>query len=93
MTPAVPGRFRAVLFDAGNTLLRMNYPAIASHLEGRGHAVSVEEIEEAADTADEVHVSFNNNNRDYPVRNARMLRRLLGQPDVGPDSLHGDLFA
>jgi uncharacterized protein YecE (DUF72 family) len=51
------------------------------------------EIEEAADLAEEVHVSFNNNNRDYPVRNARMLRRLLGQPDPGPDSLPGDLFA
>jgi uncharacterized protein YecE (DUF72 family) len=51
------------------------------------------EIEEAADAAGEVHVSFNNNNRDYPVRNARMLRRLLGQPDAGPDSLPGNLFA
>jgi uncharacterized protein YecE (DUF72 family) len=51
------------------------------------------EIEGAAGEADEVHVSFNNNNRDYPVRNARMLRRLLGQPDAGPDSLPGNLFA
>jgi putative hydrolase of the HAD superfamily len=47
MSPPAPGRPRAVLFDAGNTLLRMNYPAIAGHLEGRGHAVSVEAIEEA----------------------------------------------
>jgi len=47
MTPPGPGRPRAVFFDAGNTLLRMNYPAIAAHLEGRGHAVSVEAIEEA----------------------------------------------
>ena len=51
------------------------------------------EIEDAAEDADEVHVSFNNNNRDYPVRNARMLKRLLGQPDAGADSLPGDLFA
>jgi uncharacterized protein YecE (DUF72 family) len=51
------------------------------------------EVEEAAGEADEVHVSFNNNNRDYPVRNARMLKRLLGQPDPAPDSLPGDLFA
>jgi len=50
------------------------------------------DVEEAAGAADEVHVSFNNNNRDYPVRNARTLKRLLG--DVGaPDSLPGDLFA
>lgn len=47
MTPPAPGRARAVFFDAGNTLLRMNYPAIAGHLKGRGHAVSVEAIEEA----------------------------------------------
>lgn len=47
MIPPAPARFRAVLFDAGNTLLRMNYPAIAGHLEGRGHAVSVGAIEEA----------------------------------------------
>jgi uncharacterized protein YecE (DUF72 family) len=50
------------------------------------------EIEEASDAANEVHVSFNNNNRDYPVRNARMMKRLLGEADV-PDSLPGDLFA
>ena len=50
------------------------------------------EIEEASDTADEVHVSFNNNNRDYPVRNARTMKRLLGEADA-PDSLPGDLFA
>ncbi len=50
------------------------------------------EIEETADAADEVHVSFNNNNRDYPVRNARTLKRLLGEADAS-DSLPGDLFA
>src|SRR5258705_4327525 len=40
-------RTRAVLFDAGNTLLRMNYPAIARHPASRGHAVTVEAVEEA----------------------------------------------
>jgi putative hydrolase of the HAD superfamily len=38
---------RALLFDAGNTLLRMNYPAIARHLGSRGHAAAEEAIEEA----------------------------------------------
>jgi len=38
---------RALLFDAGNTLLRMNYPAIAEHLAGRGHTAAPEAIEEA----------------------------------------------
>lgn len=55
------------------------------------------EVEGMADEADEVFVSFNNNNRDYPVRNALMLKRLLGQsagePGGGVDALPGDLFA
>lgn len=38
------------------------------------------EIEALAREAEEVFVSFNNNNRDYPVRNALMMQRLLGQP-------------
>jgi putative hydrolase of the HAD superfamily len=38
---------RALLFDAGNTLLRMNYPAIARHLRSRGHTAAEEAIEEA----------------------------------------------
>ena len=44
--------------------------------------------------AEQVFVSFNNNNRDYPVRNALMLRRLLGQPGPrdAPDALPRDLF-
>jgi uncharacterized protein YecE (DUF72 family) len=38
-------------------------------------------LEEEAAT---VHITFNNNNRDYPVRNALQFRRLLGQspPDL-----------
>lgn len=38
---------RAVIFDAGNTLLRMNYAIIAEHLGTRGRRVTVEEVEEA----------------------------------------------
>jgi HAD superfamily hydrolase (TIGR01509 family) len=47
VSPAAPVRPRAVLFDAGNTLLRMNYAAIAVHLDSRGRAVAVDAIEEA----------------------------------------------
>src|SRR6266568_5070703 len=47
MTAPARGRVRAVLFDAGNTLLRMNYAAIAGHLVSRGHAIPVEAIEES----------------------------------------------
>lgn len=52
----------------------------------------VEEIERIAEQAESVFVSFNNNNRDYPVRNALMMKRLLGQPTAA-GSLPGDLFA
>ena len=47
MAALAGSRPRAVLFDAGNTLLRMNYPAIGRHLASRGHRVAVEAIEEA----------------------------------------------
>jgi HAD superfamily hydrolase (TIGR01509 family) len=38
---------RAVIFDAGNTLLRMNYRIIAEQLAARGRPVSAEQVEEA----------------------------------------------
>jgi uncharacterized protein YecE (DUF72 family) len=38
------------------------------------------EIEGVSGETEEVFISFNNNNRDYPVRNALMMKRLLGQP-------------
>jgi len=38
---------RAIFFDAGNTLLRMDYAAIARHLTGRGRPASAVEVEEA----------------------------------------------
>jgi uncharacterized protein YecE (DUF72 family) len=52
-------------------------------------AAMVPEIAGLARESEEVFVSFNNNNRDYPVRNARTLRRLLGQPAPAEP---GDLF-
>jgi putative hydrolase of the HAD superfamily len=36
-----------VIFDAGNTLVQMNYPAIAAFLAGRGHAVADGSVREA----------------------------------------------
>ena len=51
MTSAIPSprhpRPRAVIFDAGNTLIRMNYAVIASYLAGRGHAVDEAGVHEA----------------------------------------------
>src|SRR2546426_522479 len=55
------------------------------------------EIGRIGEEAEQIFISFNNNNRDYPVQNARMMKRLLGQPVGEPrapaDSLPGDLFA
>jgi uncharacterized protein YecE (DUF72 family) len=50
----------------------------------------VPEIGSLGEDSEEVFVSFNNNNRDYPVRNALALRRLLGQPTT--DALQRRLF-
>jgi uncharacterized protein YecE (DUF72 family) len=55
-------------------------------------AALVPEIGGLAAESEEVFVSFNNNNRDYPVRNALALKRLLGQRS-GEESLPGDLFS
>ena len=41
-------------------------------------ASSLPEVEATGGGGGEVFVSFNNNNRDYPVRNALMMKRLLG---------------
>ena len=48
------------------------------------------DVESAAAESHQVFVAFNNNNRAFPVRNALMMKRLLGQP---ADSLPRDLFA
>jgi uncharacterized protein YecE (DUF72 family) len=54
-------------------------------------AALVPEIDALAGESEEVFVSFNNNNRDYPVRNAKTMKRLLGQA-VPDESLPRDLF-
>jgi uncharacterized protein YecE (DUF72 family) len=52
------------------------------------------DVEAIAEDGGDVFVSFNNNNRDYPVRNALAMRRLLGQPAAEPPGARpGDLFA
>jgi uncharacterized protein YecE (DUF72 family) len=49
------------------------------------------EIDAISGETDDVFISFNNNNRDYPVKNALMMRRLLGQP-LPAESTPPDLF-
>jgi len=49
------------------------------------------EIEAVSAETEEVFISFNNNNRDYPVKNALMMKRLLGHPTAN-ESTPLDLF-
>jgi len=48
------------------------------------------DVERAADESERVFVAFNNNNRAFPVRNALMLKRMLGERIEEPPR---DLFA
>ena len=41
------GAVRAIFFDAGNTLIRMDYPVIVAELARRGHAVTLADFERA----------------------------------------------
>ena len=64
--------------------LRGEEPAVREkydylYTEGELRALQVD-IEAAATESERVYVSFNNNNRAFPVQNASMLKRLLGQP-------------
>jgi uncharacterized protein YecE (DUF72 family) len=61
--------------------VREKYDYLYQETELRG---LLPEIEALAREAEDVFVSFNNNNRNYPVVNALMMRRLLGQPVVEP---------
>ena len=49
------------------------------------------EIEAVSAETEDLFISFNNNNRDYPVKNALMMKRLLGQPAAEPPEPR-DLF-
>jgi uncharacterized protein YecE (DUF72 family) len=54
------------------------------------------EVDEVGGDAAEVFIMFNNNNRAFPVQNALMMRRLLGQPAPAPPGRGpspGELFA
>lgn len=54
----------------------------------------VPEVAALEEEAGQVFVNFNNNNRAYPVQNALMMKKLLGQPVRAPDvGLPRDLFA
>jgi len=67
--------------------VREKYDYVYTEDELRG---LLPEVEGVAEESEQTFVSFNNNNRDFPVRNALMMKRLLGQP---VNSLPRDLFA
>src|SRR5437763_1851347 len=74
--------------DAAFRLFR----AALGPLETAGElAALVPEVELLERESEEVFVSFNNNNRDYPVRNALAMKRLLGGPAAG-DPAQPDLL-
>jgi putative hydrolase of the HAD superfamily len=71
---------RAIIFDAGNTLLRMNYGIIADHLRTRGRATSLEEVEEAelrARVRLDPHLAPGASSTESAVTHGRYLRYLL----------------
>jgi uncharacterized protein YecE (DUF72 family) len=72
----------------GTPSVREKYDYLYSDTE---LAALVPEIGRLAEDSEEVFVSFNNNNRDYPVRNALALRKLLGQRGAA-EVLQRDLF-
>ena len=80
--PGSPARrpVRAVIFDAGNTLLRMNYSVIADHLRTHGRAASPEQVEEAelrARVRLDRHLTPGAGSTESTVTHGRYLRYLL----------------
>jgi uncharacterized protein YecE (DUF72 family) len=69
--------------------VREKYDYHYSEAELRG---LVPEVGAVAGEAERVFISFNNNNRAYPVQNAMMMRRLLGQPTPEGLAIQPPLF-
>jgi putative hydrolase of the HAD superfamily len=71
---------RAVIFDAGNTLLRMDYGVIAEHLRGRGRAASPAQVEDAelrARVRLDPHLAPGAGSTESSITHGRYLRYLL----------------
>jgi uncharacterized protein YecE (DUF72 family) len=69
--------------------VREKYDYLYSEKELQG---LVPDVEAMAEEAERVFISFNNNNRAYPVQNALMMKRLLGQPAPTTIPEQGDLL-
>jgi len=89
--PGSPARppVRAVIFDAGNTLLRMNYEIIADHLRERGRAASPEQVEDAelrARVRLDPHLAPGASSTESTVTHGRYLRYLLENLAISDDT-------
>jgi putative hydrolase of the HAD superfamily len=84
---------RAIFFDAGNTLLRMNYPAIAAELAARGIRVTPEHVQRAEWRArvrlDEALLSRRapGTSTETPATAGRYLRFLLEELGVTDEAI------
>jgi putative hydrolase of the HAD superfamily len=80
---------RAVIFDAGNTLLRMDYGVIAEHLRGRGRAASPAQVEDAelrARVRLDPHLAPGAGSTESSITHGRYLRYLLEHLAVTDDA-------
>lgn len=89
--PGSPARplVRAVIFDAGNTLLRMNYGVIADYLRARGRAASPQQVEEAelrARVRLDPHLAPGVSSTESTVTHGRYLRYLLENLAITEDA-------
>ena len=91
MTAGSPPRppVRAVIFDAGNTLLRMDYAVIADHLCARGHALSPQQVEDAelrARVRLDPHLAPGATSTESAATHGRYLRYLLEHLAITDDA-------
>ena len=89
--PGSPARppVRAVIFDAGNTLLRMNYGVIADHLRTRGRAASPAQVEDAelrARVRLDPHLAPGVSSTESAATHGRYLRYLLENLAITEDA-------
>lgn len=92
--PGADRRIRAVIFDAGNTLLEMDYEVVATQLRSRGHDVSAAAVMQAERRA---RVRLDHEQAAQATRarrgEGRYLRYLLEALGIGDDAEHRAITA
>jgi HAD superfamily hydrolase (TIGR01509 family) len=93
MSASTPPPLRAIFFDAGNTLLRMNYAAIAERLEVLGRRVPADDLQRAEWRArvrldDDVFARRTpGTSTETGSTHGRYMRYLLEEAGAGDDAL------